>query len=397
MQNLICHWRVTALCLACALLSAIFCLPAAAAPTVFFAAVDYEILSLSAAHMPINSGGNVYAPVAVFTAGATGLFSSNDGREVWLFRSGNKKLAFDLETGVAHDGDVQYSYRAVRQSGRSYLPVEHVCTHFDMTYDVMDTDYGPLLRLRVKSSAATDQNFLYAAHQGKLEELYQAYIGTPAPPAATASPSPSPPPEDPIVYLTFDDGPNVLSDRILDILDEYGVKATFFLLGSNLKNNEQAVRRMIGSGHAVGLHSWTHDAKKFYGSPESMLDELKRNNDKLEQITMYRSRLVRTPFGGVPHMTPILCQAMTDGGYRFWDWNIDGDPGNRPTAADVSAGVIGDLENLRDDDPPVILLHEREKTVAALSAILDYMTRKNYDFRICTESERPINFRKWIK
>ena len=228
----------------------------------------------------------------------------------------------------------------------------------------------------------------------------------PLPPSASlppASPSPSPtpsaPPSPPVrVYLTFDDGPiKDLSDKILDTLDQYGVKATFFLLGENLGGNEDAVRRMVGSGHAIGLHSYTHKKNVFYKSPENMLAELKRENDQLELITMQRTRLVRTPYGSWPNMNKELCQAMTEGGYRFWDWNIDpGDAYAGATAAKVSSKVIADLQAFRSSKPPIILLHEREATLAALPAILDFMTSKDYIFVVFNPSDPPINQMKYV-
>ena len=414
--------RILALTLALALFAGAG-LPAAAAPTVYFSAVDYRILPLDDPYMPVSLGGKLCAPVAVFTAPETGIFSSvyDGGRFVTLMGPGNKVLNFDLATGVASDDKVTFQFKAVQLNGLYYLPVANVCDHFNMTFGQLETDYGPLLRLRVKSTSSTDQQFLNAARD-TLTGMYNGYVGTPPPPTAStppaaqttspaavpsnapspsapASPSPSPTPARPIAYLTFDDGPTLKNTGpILDILDRYGVRATFFILGSNMQNNEPAVRRMFASGHAVGLHGWTHDVNQVYASPSALVAELERANDKLEELTMYRSRLVRVPYGSTDkRFTEAMCQAMTDAGYRFWDWNVDGDRSSRKTAGEISSGVISDLEKHDFDGPAIILLHERSLTVEALPAILDYMTGKGYIFDVCTESERPVNRWNWIQ
>ena len=389
----------------------VFGVIASADTDVFFAAVDYKVLPLKTENIPIRSGGKLYVPLGALTS-STGIHSSisDNGRYVSLFAR-DKELTFDIAAAVSFDRDTQYSYYALRQSGLYYLPVENVCKYFDIGWAELSSDKGPVLRLRTTSTASTDQHFLDAA-QDSLKAEYDAYTGvaaTPLPPVGSppvettaAPPTPTPAASRPIVYLTFDDGPtHAYSHAILDILDEYDVKATFFILGSNMKKAESAVRRMMATGHAIGVHSFTHEKDLVYASPEALVDEMERANDELERITLFRSRLVRIPFGsgGNKYFTTEMCQALTDSGFRFWDWNVDGDPPARPSAADVAAGVISDLQRseLSNGQPAIILLHERGKTVEALPAILEYMKSKNYIFEICDQSERPYNHRSWIK
>ncbi|MDR3207031.1 MAG: polysaccharide deacetylase [Oscillospiraceae bacterium] len=404
--------RFLLFCLCAALLLGGLGFRAEAAPgEVFFAAVDYEVLPLADAGMPYRSAaGVVYAPLSVLTVSATGIFSSqtDTGRLVTLFAPGNKILTFDLDAGLAYDSEKQYAYRAIRLDGRALLPMDAVCSYFNLSYGVLTSEYGPLLRLRVRTQQNTDDNFLYTV-KATLADRYQKYVAAhtpdvstppsgapPTPPSAPPPPTPTPAPR--IVYLTFDDGPTSgNTDGILDLLDQYGVKATFFVLGTNMRKNEKSIRRMVGSDHVVGLHSYTHQKELFYASSAAMLDELERTNDLLARLTMTRTRLVRVPYGSNPHMTEALCEAMSDAGYRFWDWNLDGDQTSRKTPEAIAAGVISDLQSANQVWPAIILLHDREATVKALPAILQYMTNQNYTFVTCTESERPYNYKKWIK
>ncbi len=403
--------RKTLALLLCALLLLVWPgTPANAEQTVFFAAVDFEVLSLSSSNMPIYSGGILYAPLSVFTHGKTGIFSSlSDDRRMLSLFAPNKMLTFDLDGGITYDQNQTYSYKALTRDGSYYLPVEAACAYFGLTSKVLDAPSGQVLRIRVDSDASSDQNFLQAAQPVFKEKLddFTAANATPEPTGSvspTVPPSPSATPEPRrIAYLTFDDGPSAsrdgkppVTDQILDTLDRYQVKATFFLLGSNLTKNEPSVRRIVGSGHAIGLHSYTHKAELFYANKEAMLGELNQTNDLLDRIAMVKTRLVRVPFGSYPYFKdkPELKEAMSGAGYRFWDWNLDGDAKKGSTPEQIAAHVI---EMLEKTNPAIVLLHDRQSSADALPLILDYMKSKNYITSIITESERPSNYMKWIK
>lgn len=64
-----------------------------------------------------------------------------------------------------------------------------------------------------------------------------------------------------IIYLTFDDGPSVMTDKVLDVLKENDVKATFFIIGNKIKGQEAVVKRIYTEGHSIGLHTYTHTYK----------------------------------------------------------------------------------------------------------------------------------------
>ena len=357
--------------------------------------------------MPIHVDSALYVPTAVFEEPDIGLiYWMGDGnRYVHLYSKGNRMLVFDLDAGNAFDQNYnRYPYKAVQTNGRTYLPVYDVYEFFSLpALDVLPTEYGSLLCLHNTTRNDLDGMFLQTS-RNTLKARYDAYIAsltTPSPPPSaypsespppSATPSPSPSPAPMRVYLTFDDGPvGEISDGILDVLDSYGVSATFFLCGEKLGENEDAVRRIVGSRHGVGLNGYTY-TEAFYSSPEAMLDELQRGNDRLERITMHRTRLVRTPFGSRPRMTDELCRAMTDGGYRFWDWNIDpNDSETSVSAAVIVTRVVAALQAYKLSAPPVILLHERQATLEALPAILNYMLANNYIFVVCQPNENPIN------
>ncbi len=405
-------WRVTALLVSFILVFSLIPPQSGAAPSAFFAAVDYDILPLYPQYMPLNFSGTLYAPTRVFTHGTDLHVSYTANLDYVTIYNAEKTLVFNLAQGVSFDNDQVYSAKARKIDEYYFLPVDFVCTYFGRTFTQMDTDYGPLLRLHYTSNSNSDRLFLSSAGDvlRSFHRDFQAqYLVSPTPSARPSTPGSTPqvivPPSTPpsteprrkIAYLTFDDGPNKEStDALLDLLDEYDVKATFFLLGVNFHKNEDAIRRIVGSGHGVGLHSYTHRREVFYSNAETMIEELNRANALLADITMQKTRIVRVPYGSVPHLTPELSQAMTDAGFRYWDWNIDsGDSYRSTTSAKVASETIRFLKEMKG--PAVVLFHDSTLTLEAMPAVLDYMKAENYVFRVITENEMPQNYQKWVK
>jgi peptidoglycan/xylan/chitin deacetylase (PgdA/CDA1 family) len=140
--------------------------------------------------------------------------------------------------------------------------------------------------------------------------------------------------------LTFDDGPNpAFTPKLLEVLAEHGVPATFFLLGSRAQANQELVRRIVAAGHLVGNHSWSHPNLALSAAGK-IREELTRTRDALEQMTGGPVKYFRPPFGARRPvtlavarelgMTPVLWNAMTS------DWK---EPSAEKIAADLSAKI----------------------------------------------------------
>lgn len=97
----------------------------------------------------------------------------------------------------------------------------------------------------------------------------------------------------PIVYFTFDDGPSKLTPKVLDILKEHDVKATFFVLGEQAEAREDTVRRVAAEGHALGNHTFDHKYRKLYNSFEQFFSQVKATDEVLKRITGKSVRLLR--------------------------------------------------------------------------------------------------------
>ena len=99
------------------------------------------------------------------------------------------------------------------------------------------------------------------------------------------------------VYLTFDDGPSIYTNDILDILDSYNVKATFFVVGKEETNAEEALQRIVDEGHTLGMHSYSHKYKELYESMDSFTQDFARIRDYIYQATGVESVCYRFPGG----------------------------------------------------------------------------------------------------
>ncbi|WP_415814892.1 polysaccharide deacetylase family protein [Mesobacillus thioparans] len=195
------------------------------------------------------------------------------------------------------------------------------------------------------------------------------------------------------VYLTFDDGPHKVSEQILSILDEFDAKATFFMLDGNMKNFPEAVKKMAEAGHSLGAHGVTHDKTKIYQSPQTVVAEMDQTLNTIKEITGIDSTLIRTPYGSAPYMKDPYKKAVSDKGYQLWDWNVDSKDWYYRDKRLVANTIAQVADKAKKDEPLVILLHEREETLAQLPQLLEYLKKQNYDFKALDAEMIPIQLK----
>lgn len=196
-----------------------------------------------------------------------------------------------------------------------------------------------------------------------------------------------------VVYLTFDDGPSTTASRkILDLLDKYDAKATFFMLEPNMKQNKDIVKEMAQKGHALGVHGVTHQVSKIYQSPESFVGEMNQAISYIENVTGIRTHLVRAPYGSRPYVTPPFRKAADKEGFILWDWSIDTVDWKQTGGGFVDSAIRQTIQ-LDGKEPLVILMHEKDTTAAHLERLLKFYKDNGYDMRALDESMQPIQFK----
>ena len=188
----------------------------------------------------------------------------------------------------------------------------------------------------------------------------------------------------PCVYLTFDDGPSDrVTPKILDILRDEDVKATFFIVGKSAESRKDIVKRAYDEGHTIGVHSYSHDYKKIYASAEALLEDIGKCNTLIEEITGKRSNIYRFP-GGSFNRSAQLVNTVIDAGYRYVDWNASVRDAEIINATPEE--LVKSAKSTSADKMTIVLLcHDgtnKLSTAAALRDIIDYYRTTNCTF--CT-------------
>lgn len=190
-------------------------------------------------------------------------------------------------------------------------------------------------------------------------------------------------------YITFDDGPTLNTPEIVEILERYGAKATFFVLEERIVRYPDYIRKIYYGDNALGLHGVSH-SEAIYATPSSPLEEMEKANKSLESILGKRSSLVRVPFGSAYRLTGRQAEILKDNGYTIWDWNVDPrDSVGEIVPEKVMKNLRRDLKRCKGD--PVILLHDRKSTAKLLPVILEYLKEEGYAMLPLSEKLSPVN------
>ena len=193
------------------------------------------------------------------------------------------------------------------------------------------------------------------------------------------------------VYLTFDDGPSDNTEAILDILDEYNVKATFFVVGTENEEYQALYREIVERGHTLGMHSYTHRYSTLYESLESFEDEITTEIELLESVTGVKPWLFRFPGGSSNSVCNAdmsdLISYLNDIGITYFDWNVVGADATSQayTTQDVIDSVAEDIGKYQT---AVILLHDantKSTTVDALDDLIEFLQERDCDILPITE------------
>ncbi len=179
------------------------------------------------------------------------------------------------------------------------------------------------------------------------------------------------------IYLTFDDGPSSHTGEILDILKQYDVKATFFVVGKTDDLSLQAYRRIVEEGHTLAMHSYSHRYQEIYQSVESFSDDLTRLQEFLYEETGIWCTYCRFPGGSSNTVSNVdmqeLIAYLVEQNIAYFDWNIaSGDAVSGALSAEQI--VDNSLAGVNGKRTGIMLLHdaaEKHTTVEALPQIIE--------------------------
>lgn len=217
-------------------------------------------------------------------------------------------------------------------------------------------------------------------------------------------------PNAPRIYLTFDDGPSAQSTpKILEILDTYHIKATFFIPGYTAENLPDMVKLIASKGHVIANHSYSHDYRAVYASADVFMKDIEKGEAVLTRILGKAPlRLVRFPAGSAaveleanPKMREKIKSRLEAGGWRFFDWSVsmgDSISGWTPKPGDLGGKLISAIdERVAVGATDIfVLAHDTDSrpwTPTDLPMVIEHCHEKGYVFRTISLDSPPCEYR----
>ena len=190
-------------------------------------------------------------------------------------------------------------------------------------------------------------------------------------------------------FLTFDDGPSTNTKDILDLLLQRNIKATFFVLGTQVERMPETVKRIYEEGHYIANHGYSHVYSSIYSSPEAVLDEFNKCNQVVAnaiQVPEYNSHLFRFPggyYGGkYAEIKKQANEILKQNNIAHVDWNaLTGDSEKQNPTKEY---LMNNLQKTtQGKNSIVILMHDsqaKKVTVETLPEVIDYLQQQGYEF-----------------
>ncbi len=206
----------------------------------------------------------------------------------------------------------------------------------------------------------------------------------------------NPNPSGKVCYLTFDDGPTENTLKILEILEKYNVKATFFVIDTP-QTKIQYVQQVHAAGHTIGLHSASHNYSHIYQNENAYFADLQQISNTVKSLTGIESKVIRFPGGSSntvsrkysPGIMTHLAATVTTNGYTYFDWNISSGDADATTVS-ATRIVQNVLNASKDVSSACILMHDslsKTTTVEALPQIIEGLQSQGFTFApLTTES-----------
>lgn len=197
-----------------------------------------------------------------------------------------------------------------------------------------------------------------------------------------------------IIYLTFDDGPSVVTNKTLDILKEKNVRGTFFVIGNQIKGFEDTIKRMNEEGHSIGLHTYSHKYKRIYRSSDAFIKEMIDCRNEINRVTGTTPNILRFPGGSRKRLSNEFLNKLHKNNFKVYDWNVQVSDGINPKTS--PSKLFREATKETDSISPVILLmhcdYMHTRTCQALPKIIDYYKHQGYTFKAITEDTPEFYF-----
>ncbi len=199
-----------------------------------------------------------------------------------------------------------------------------------------------------------------------------------------------------VIYLTFDDGPSRNTRSVLSYLDQFGIKATFFVVPQRTEECYKYMKDIVDRGHAIGVHSKTHDYETIYASVEDYLKDFYEAWQMIYEATGVKTHIFRFPGGSVNDYNgktrDAIIEEMTRRGFRYYDWNVDSNDSKDATWTEMYNSIPSDVaKNYRS----FVLMHDsshRVNTVYVLEDVIEVLIEEGYKFDKINNDTQPVQF-----
>ena len=174
------------------------------------------------------------------------------------------------------------------------------------------------------------------------------------------------------IALTFDDGPNIFTLEVLDLLKKYNAKATFFCIGKNVEKHPEIVKQIIAEGHLVGNHSYNHSKFFDFYNAAAISEEIQKTDQLFEKLTSKKINFFRPPYGVT---TPSIRRALKTTGHTVIGWNIRSLDGGTKDQNLIFNRIIK-----RISPGGIVLLHDTgSHSVSVLEQFLQFLQQNKYE------------------
>lgn len=198
------------------------------------------------------------------------------------------------------------------------------------------------------------------------------------------------------IYLTFDDGPSKYTNKLLDILRKYNVKATFFVTGK-AKDYPEIIKRAYEEGHTIGLHTYSHNYE-IYQSDKSYFQDLHKIENEVYSLIGESPKIIRFPGGSSNTISreyqkgimTKLTKEVEEEGFSYYDWNVyGGDAGETKNSSKIAENII---KGIKSNKTSIVLLHDiYPYSVNSVEKIIKYGLKHGYNFSAITEDTKEIH------
>lgn len=322
--------------------------------------------------------GTTFVPIRMFATSIEGIIKWDEEEDLATIIKDDKKVEidFDNEIIITNDGNCIICNVYV-EDGTLMIPFKSIAKYFG--YNVSYIESENIIRATDNDTVISDESLIEKL-KNKIFKCRNKNNDKE---------------EQKVAYLTFDDGPSLYTHDILKTLKTYNSNATFFVLSSSIQKYPDELEMIVEGGHSIGLHGVSHDVKKIYKSPVSLVTEMQRDSEIIMSKIGLTSNLIRTPYGSFPYMTKEYRDACVSEGYRIWDWNVDSKDalGKNVRPSAIIKNVVQQVQqHEKNNVKPIILMHETSNSSIALPRILNYLTENGYKVIAIDYNEKPVNF-----